>query len=420
MDFEARSESDRDAWFTRLAEALSERLGALRYVALEDRLAAAARSFNGEVFAIWQKAMLGEPGKLIATDVPRLARSFAIFEVETGDSASSGGDPSLEEQLRVRKTSSWGSPAPLLRRESRLTAAEDMKASGLEETSLQQPLAFWPAAVELDAPAGPEAKRGADAVTAVVIEAGNRVLRRRRLDDCQLTGGSVVSNFSSVMSALCRALLPSEGAAAVLRALQGLMEEVVANKREMAGTVLDLFKVWFPVAVSVPPPPPPPPAKGNPPYLPWLDSELCRYRPLKEFDPDAASPATSTVSDAAVAAAAAAASSSSPSSPSGAASSAEPPAGIPQPPLPLSAEYLRGATWLLAILKLCNQNCLFPSVRLLKRVVLPDYPTRDKRHGWRIAVEIEFSRSRPRVPVRAIVTHTKREVSEKARLAITW
>lgn len=80
----------------------------------------------------------------------------------------------------------------------------------------------------------------------------------------------------------------------------------------------------------------------------------------------------------------------------GAASDASPAAGstlaVQAPIVPIPPEGLAdslGSRGLLAILKCCNQNVLFPCVKLLKRTVLPSLATRDRRNGWKINIELD-------------------------------
>eukprot|EP00808_Paulinella_micropora_P000608 g83445.t1 len=68
----------------------------------------------------------------------------------------------------------------------------------------------------------------------------------------------------------------------------------------------------------------------------------------------------------------------------------------------------------LALLKVCNQNIIFPSVYLLKQTVLDPFRARDlhEKGGWDIVVSFH--------PKHVYITHSRREISDGGRFSYQW
>lgn len=68
----------------------------------------------------------------------------------------------------------------------------------------------------------------------------------------------------------------------------------------------------------------------------------------------------------------------------------------------------------LALLKVCNQNIIFPSVFLLKQTVLDPFRARDlhEKGGWDIVVSFH--------PKHVYITHSRREISDVGRFTYQW
>jgi hypothetical protein len=69
---------------------------------------------------------------------------------------------------------------------------------------------------------------------------------------------------------------------------------------------------------------------------------------------------------------------------------------------------------LISILKVCNQNIIFPAVYLLKQVILDPHRARDvhKRGGWMITIEFHATKT--------YVIHKRREVCDTGRFTYQW